>query len=168
VIDIEITYEQAHVRIDERRLSAAIAAVVAGDSRRHGAISLAVVDNATIHALNRRFLDHDYPTDVLSFALDDDPESLNGEIVVSADMAAATAPQYGWLVEDELLLYVIHGALHLVGFDDKTPADAAAMRAQEALHMASFGVHPHGHEAVAGATKFRAMQPQLLGEGSQS
>jgi probable rRNA maturation factor len=166
VTNIEITNEQCRVPVDERRLRAAIAAVVGADARR-GAISLAVVDDATIHALNRRYLDHDYPTDVLSFALGDDPQSLDGEIIVSADAATATAERYGWSAEDELLLYVIHGALHLVGFDDKSPADVATMREQEALHLASFGLRPRWQETSVGARQSRAMRPQLLGEGSQ-
>jgi len=167
VIDIEITNEQVRVPVDERRLRAAIAGIVGADARRRGTVGLAVVDDATIHSLNRRYLDHDYPTDVLSFALDDDPAFLDGEILVSADMAATTAAQFGWSAEDELLLYVIHGALHLVGFDDKSPADVATMREQEALHLASFGIRPHWQETSAGARESRAMRLQLLGEGSQ-
>ncbi len=93
---------------------------------------MAAVDDRTIHQLNRRYLDHDYPTDVLSFVLEEGPGTVEGEIIVSGDTAAASAPGYGWPAQDELLLYVIHGMLHLVGYDDKSPADAARMRQAEA------------------------------------
>ena len=92
---------------------------------------MAAVDDRTIHQLNRRYLDHDYPTDVLSFVLEEGPGTVEGEIIVSGDTAAASAPGYGWPAQDELLLYVIHGMLHLVGYDDKSPADAARMRQAE-------------------------------------
>ena len=62
-----------------------------------------------IHELNRRYLNHDWPTDVLSFTLDDDDDGLAGEIIVSADTATVAAERYGWKMADEILLYVIHG-----------------------------------------------------------
>ena len=88
---------------------------------------MAIVDDPTIHELNRRYLDHDYATDVLSFAFEQSPVLIDGEIVVSGYMAAATAARCGWPAEDELLLYLIHGTLHLVGFDDQAPDHAVQM-----------------------------------------
>ena len=90
---------------------------------------------------------------------------LEGEIIVSADTAESSARLYGWSVDDELLLYVIHGALHLVGFDDKTPAMAAVMREQEAAHLAPFGLQPRWQETTVAAAGFRP--EALLGKGSQ-
>ena len=111
VIHVEITNEQTCVPVDEDRLARAVVAVAAEQARHRGAISLAVVDDTAIHTLNRRWLDHDYPTDVLSFVLEDRRNSIEGEIVVSGDTAATSAVRYDWPAEDELLLYVIHGAL---------------------------------------------------------
>jgi probable rRNA maturation factor len=113
-----------------------------------GEISIAIVDDARMHELNRQYLAHDYPTDVLSFVLERDEEakSLDGEIVVSADYAAREAPRYGWTASDELLLYVIHGALHLVGHDDQSPDSKAAMRAVETVVLARLGLR-HRHDA---------------------
>ena len=61
-------------------------------------ISIAIVDDQRMHALNRQYLQHDYPTDVLSFVLecDEAAKSLDGEIIASADYAAREAPRYGW------------------------------------------------------------------------
>jgi probable rRNA maturation factor len=103
-------------------------------------VSIAVVDDETIHELNRQFLAHDYPTDVLSFTLEDDPPRLEGEIVVSVDTARQNAVEAGWLPAKELLLYVIHGTLHLAGYLDKSPEDDADMRAAEAAVLARLGV----------------------------
>ena len=106
-------------------------------------ISVAVVDDPTIHELNRRHLNHDYATDVLSFILQRDGASLEGEIVVSGDTAANTAGEYGWSAEEELLLYVIHGSLHLVGHDDQTPADREQMRVEERRWLLEMGITPN-------------------------
>ncbi|QDU87024.1 Endoribonuclease YbeY [Pirellulimonas nuda] len=90
-------------------------------------VDVAIVDDPTIHALNLKHLGHDYPTDVLSFDL-----GKVGQVVVSYDTALANAAEYGVDTEQELLLYVIHGVLHLAGFRDKTEAEAADMRRAEA------------------------------------
>jgi len=105
-------------------------------------ISVAVVDDPTIEQLNRRYLSHDGPTDVLSFVLERSAERLEGEVVVSGDTAGRTAPRFAWSAADELLLYVIHGTLHLVGFDDRTPDDRAAMQARERACLGRFGLEP--------------------------
>ena len=99
-----------------------------------------MVDHETMHGLNLRFLKHDYPTDVLTFPLGESARVLEGEIVVNADYAADEAPGFGWPMQHELLLYVIHGALHLVDYDDKLPAAAAAMRAAERKYLQILGI----------------------------
>ena len=84
-------------------------------------INVAVVDDPTLAELHQRYLGDASPTDVLSFALEQSPQYLEGEIVISADAALAFAAEYHWSAADELLLYAIHGALHLVGYDDAAP-----------------------------------------------
>ena len=113
--------------------------VLKGEGIESGEISLAVVDDPTIHELNRRWLEHDEPTDVLSFVLERDGSSLEGEIIVSADTARARASEFGWSADAELALYIIHGALHLAGYDDKEPAARAEMRQRECFYLERLG-----------------------------
>ena len=127
---VEVT-NQTDQPIDARRLAAAVEAALSNVVDRRVAVSLVVVDDPTIHRLNRQFLDHDYATDVLSFVLEDDQERLEGEIIVSVDTATREATEAGWRAADELMLYAVHGALHLAGYGDKQPADVIAMRAAE-------------------------------------
>lgn len=135
-----VANEQATLAVDEKRL-ANVAQMVLADSNHLAAdVSIAVVDDPTIHALNVQFLKHDYPTDVLSFVLEDLPHKLEGELVVSADTAIREAAEARWSPLDELLLYVIHGALHLVGYLDKTPADKKAMYAAELRYLERAGI----------------------------
>ena len=105
-------------------------------------ISLVIVDDTTIHRLNRDHLQHDYPTDVLSFVLEKTDVHLDGEIIVSADTATRVAAECGWAAQDELLLYFIHGCLHLVGYDDHCDEDRADMRAAEAKYLRQLNLTP--------------------------
>jgi probable rRNA maturation factor len=89
-------------------------------------LSVILVSNRRMAELHRRFLHLLGPTDVITFQ--------HGEIFVSAEAARAHARRFGNSLEAELRLYIAHGLLHLHGFDDKKPADAAEMeRAQEKL-----------------------------------
>lgn len=115
-------------------------------------ISLAVVDDATIRRLNGEYLGRDETTDVLSFLLERDEGSLEGEVIVSAETARSTAPRFGWTADDELLLYVIHGILHLVGYDDATAGQRARMRRREAAYLARFGLRGRWEEVTAERT----------------
>jgi probable rRNA maturation factor len=72
--------------------------------------------------------------------LESGSRSLDGQIVVSADTAERVAPQYGWSTDEELLLYVIHGALHLVGYDDTTDAARRRMRSGERFYLERMGI----------------------------
>lgn len=103
-------------------------------------ISLALIDDATMHELNRRFLNHDEPTDVLTFpGPSTTPGHLEGEILISTDTAARCAGELGISVDGEILLYFIHGVLHLLGYDDQQPVDAARMREMERLFLEQAG-----------------------------
>lgn len=141
-MNTEIANQQSTLAVDEPRLRLVAEAILRDAGYTDPELSIAVVDDPTIHELNRRHLQHDYPTDVLSFALLDEPPRIEGEVIVSADTAVANAREYGWPPEDELLLYVVHGVLHLAGFRDKSDGDIAAMRAAEAKYLRLAGAEP--------------------------
>ena len=137
---IALVNEQATHAVNEEQLIQAATSVLDDSSFASAAISLAIIDDETIHELNRRHLEHDYPTDVLSFVLEDENDHLEGEVILSADTAATIAAELGHSAAAEQLLYVIHGMLHLVGYDDKSPEDAEEMQAAEARFLEKFGV----------------------------
>lgn len=105
-------------------------------------VSIAIVDDPTIHQLNREHLDHDWPTDVISFIFETNADQgrVEGEVVASWDTARQLAAAAKWRVEDELLLYVVHGLLHLAGLDDIEPEDEQEMRTAERDCMIALGV----------------------------
>ncbi len=142
MIQVEVANEQSNHACDADLLLEAVRAVLRGESVDQANVSVAIVDDATMHDLNRKYLQHDYATDVLSFLLSAVDEPLEGEVIVSADTAAAEAIQYAWSTMDELLLYVIHGTLHLVGYDDATELERANMRSKEREYLAALGRQP--------------------------
>ena len=128
--------------VDISRLCQAVEWVLREHRVTQAEISLAVIGDARMHDLNRQHLQHDYPTDVLSFVYAEG-QPLEGEVIVSVETAARQAEVYGWRVEDELLLYVIHGTLHLVGHDDHQADALSRMRACEREALLHFGLKPH-------------------------
>jgi probable rRNA maturation factor len=99
---------------------------------RRAEVEVALVRDATSARLNRRFLGHRGPTDVLSFPGIGTPgERVIGEVVISVDRARAQARAARWPVRREAALLVVHGVLHLGGLDDRSPRQAARMRARE-------------------------------------
>lgn len=138
---ISIANPQEIEPLDRGRLREIVRTVLSSEGVADFEISLAFVDNATIHRLNKRYLDHDEPTDVLSFPLSDpNAKRLAGELVIGAEIALAEAQARGHDVHGELALYVIHGLLHLCGFDDKSASGAAAMRERERFYLTKLGI----------------------------
>src|SRR5947209_9700884 len=126
---IAIASPQEIVSPDRARLREVVRTVLDGEGVADAEISLAFVDNPTIHRLNLRYLQHDEPTDVLSFPLSEaNAARLAGELVIGVEVAQAQAAERGHDVQAELALYVIHGLLHLCGHDDHSDHGPARMR----------------------------------------
>lgn len=122
-------------RLDHDTIEAAVRAAAAVGRCQDCRIGVRVTNDAVIHEINREFLKHDYPTDVISFPYALTPPIVEGELIVSIDTAAVQAADASWSIAEELLLYVIHGTLHLVGYDDVHETDRAAMREAESQAM---------------------------------
>ena len=128
-----------------------LARLLAYAMRREGApspaaLSLLVTDDPGIQALHRDFMGDDTPTDVLSFAAES-PEAFPmdagagrylGDIAVSWDTAAAQGPEAGLSAKEEVAFLALHGLLHLLGADDATTNDRAAMLARQMTLLADF------------------------------
>jgi probable rRNA maturation factor len=143
-ITIEIA-DQQRLKFDQLPLLESARIIMEDHGFMRGEISIAVVDDQHMKTLNRQYLGHDYETDVLSFVMESDPAShrLDGQLIVSAETAQRVAEELQLPLDDELLLYVVHGMLHLVGLRDDEPHLAAVMRSAEANYLARFGVSHH-------------------------
>jgi probable rRNA maturation factor len=114
-----------------------VAAHVLLKERRKATVSVVFVDDGTITDLNKRFLGHDYTTDVLSFPIDEENGVVEGEVYVNVDQAERQAAEYAVPVRQELCRLVIHGVLHLVGYTDRTGEERAGMRSKEDSYLKS-------------------------------
>ncbi|AFM01917.1 metalloprotein, YbeY/UPF0054 family [Desulfitobacterium dehalogenans ATCC 51507] len=113
-------------------------------------VSLTLVNDARIHELNRDYRGVDRPTDVLSFALqeetEDEPDILDyeddllGDIIISVERARNQATDYGHSFERELVYLAVHGTLHLLGYDHMEEEEKGKMRQQEEAVMSQIGL----------------------------
>ncbi len=99
-----------------------------------GELSIAFVSDAQIAQVHADFMDDPTPTDVITFPADPQMESA-GEIIVSVDHARSRATELGEPFSRELSLYLVHGWLHLAGYDDRNDADRAKMREAEQIAL---------------------------------
>ena len=138
-IEIDCPVGGEHAAFLREKL-AAVAELLDG---RPDLLSVAVVGDAMMSDLHRRFLNVDGPTDVLTFEHardEDDGRVTEGEVVVCLDEAARQCEGRSHGVREELLLYCVHGLLHLSGYDDSTPPGHAAMHAREDELLRAVGV----------------------------
>jgi probable rRNA maturation factor len=137
-ITVANPYEQS---LDYAALKAAARTVLEGEGIRAAKVGLAFVDNAHIHRLNKQFLNHDEPTDVITFPYTGPKaKKLEGEVVIGYEIAAEYAADRGHPADRELVLYVIHGCLHLCGYDDTTAKAEREMRQKEREYLKKLGL----------------------------
>ncbi len=139
---ISISNRQNQYPVDEARLREGVRIALSQNGIMDAQLDVAIVGAAEMQRLNNRHLGHDYPADVLSFLLDESEDSIEGEVIVCPATAREWSEKYGWPQEDELLLYAIHGTLHLSGHDDLTPEDESEMREAERRVLAEFQLDP--------------------------
>lgn len=104
--------------------------VIASFNFKAGDIQIIACSDSYLLEINRKFLQHDYYTDIITF---DESENgvLNGDLLISIERVQDNAAQYKVSVEDELNRVVVHGVLHLIGFSDKSKREAKTMRNEE-------------------------------------
>ncbi len=107
-----------------------IGRVAASHGRVVGDVNYMFCDDPTILDYNRRFLGHDYFTDIITFD-DDEGKTINGDIIISLDTVRSNSVLFGTSYDDELDRVIIHGILHLCGINDKGPGEREIMEAAE-------------------------------------
>ncbi len=102
-------------------------------------VNIVFVNNRFIRELNRKYRQVDLPTDVLCFDLSEpSSKESTGEIYISLERAAEQAQQYGVSLQNEVARLVVHGLLHLVGYDDQSDADREVMRQKTEEYLYQF------------------------------
>lgn len=138
--------------------AAIVAALTVAGAPPDAAVDVTLVADPDIQALNREWRNRDEPTDVLSFALNEaddaglEPEGarLLGDVIISAERAAAQAHEYGHSLERELAYLAVHGTLHLLGYDHEDPQEQQRMRAKEEEALRQLGLTRDGPDDGTG------------------
>lgn len=135
---IEIANLNENLSLDEEALKKLLTKVLQRGGEKRARVSVALVDDKTMAGLNRRYLGRRGPTDVLAFPFDQGPAGKDlGEIVISVETARKVARRRKKSIKQEIYLYAVHGLLHLLGFDHKTPREAKEMRKKEIEALAN-------------------------------
>lgn len=108
--------------------------VAESEIRRLGQISIIFCSDNYILDINQRFLQHDYFTDIITFDYCEG-DRLSGDLFISVDSVRENAIEYGSSFNDELNRVMVHGILHLIGYDDHTDEDIRQMRSKENYYL---------------------------------
>jgi len=130
-------YADKHVRINNTtRIKRFITEILQKEKIGHTRIDFIFCSDDYLLRINRRFLHHDYYTDIISFSLRQRP--LIGEIYISIDRVENNSKKYNVLFKEEVLRVIFHGVLHLCGYSDKTKKEIKLMRYMENNYLSLF------------------------------
>jgi len=143
---ISFFFENTRVTLtDRRRLKAFVSALFKSHGKEVESLIFVFCTDKYLLEINRKFLEHDYYTDIITFDLSGAPEIVVGEIYISIDRVKDNASTLGISVKEELHRVMFHGALHLCGYQDKTANQKKIMRLEENKNLQSYlGLMFHG------------------------
>ena len=124
--NIEVRLEKGFRGISVLWIKKVVATTLTVENVRRRSVSVLLTGDKEIRKINKQYLNHDYATDVISFEFKDESDYL-GDIVVSVDTAASFAKELGIPLKEEVARYLVHGTLHLLGYDDKKKTDRRNM-----------------------------------------
>jgi len=136
MLDVIVANTHQKLRAPNARIRDAVRFVLQKEGVSTAELAVVFVTSRRSRLLNREFLQHDYVTDVISFPLEERPR-IEGEIYVNLDRARQQALRYGVGFANEILRLVVHGTLHLLGYDDTTTRSAEVMHERQERYVKS-------------------------------
>ena len=116
-----------------------IGETILNEDRKLKDLNIVFCDDEILSDINRKYLKHNTLTDIVTFSLADDPEEISGEIYISIERVEDNAMKFDKTFVDEVNRVIIHGVLHLAGFDDKTIPEKKKMRMKEDFYLGRLG-----------------------------
>lgn len=140
-VNLFVNYPHAP-KLERGRLALLARRIIKDEKKKAKSMNLVLVDDDYLLDVNRKFLKHNYRTDVISFDLGEGGD-IEGEIYVSVDRARVQARRYKVSIEKEIVRLIVHGILHLTGWEDATRAQKLRMRKRENAFIESVFVVSH-------------------------
>ena len=136
---VAIVSTQSALRVPRKRLVELVGFVADAEGAALSHVDITIVDGEEMASLNRRLLGHRGRTDVISYDLSDETTpGIVTQLIVCGDVAVRQGPPHGYRPQHELMLYIIHGLLHMMGYDDTAVRAGAAMHARQEELLAAF------------------------------
>ena len=136
---IRIDYADFKMRISDRpRLREVLLQIFADHSKSLESLQYVLCSDEYLLSINKEFLEHDTYTDIITFTLSEKSDPIVGEVYISLERVQENAAKFKSAVQHELRRVFIHGALHLSGYLDKTPAAKKLMTEKEDFYLACF------------------------------
>jgi rRNA maturation RNase YbeY len=143
-LSIRIFYDETVFRLKRfRKAREIITEIITKENKTSGDLSFIITNDDRLKEINVEFLEHDYYTDVITFNYNE-ANVINGEIYISLDRIKENALNYNVSLEAELLRVLIHGVLHLVGYDDTNEEKKSEMRRMEDYWLDSLKSKDYG------------------------
>jgi rRNA maturation RNase YbeY len=133
-ITVNIFNESIRKKIPKKRIIFTIERIFKDEKIKNATVNIIFVNNEEIKKINKKYLNHNYATDVISFCLEKKP--LEGEIYISAEIAKTNAIEFLTNWTEEIVRYVIHGILHLLDYEDFYFFEKEKMRKLEEKYLA--------------------------------
>jgi len=137
---VEISYDHRFLRLSRKETIRTLGGVIRRERRLVGTVSVVYTNNARIRTINKKHLNHDYVTDVITFEIEARP-TLETEIYINLDRARLQARQFGESFTNETRRLLIHGMLHAMGYDDDSRPAKERMRCEEDRVLASLNTN---------------------------
>lgn len=138
-MSIRIFYDEIDFRFTGwKKAEKIIRKVIGKEQKISGDLNFIITNDKNLREINVRFLEHDYNTDVITFN-NSSENVIRGEIYISLETVKQNSVNYNVSLRNELFRIIIHGVLHLVGYDDKTEKDWRIMKGMEDLWLKEIG-----------------------------
>ena len=121
--------------LSSKSVKSVVSLVLGGEKCKLTELSINLVDNPTIKKINKKYLSHSYYTDIITFPYNNNKSQIEGEIFISLDTVKKNAQIYNTGYKNELKRVIIHGCLHLAGYNDKTKQQKELIRGKENFYI---------------------------------